>query len=135
MGFDLAVVHEAVRDAVHRFLSPLDPDGDDGFLDEPVALAADPGVRAPHGWPLGKAVQRLELAAVANRVAGVRLVREVLIAKGTGTAVEQLTISGLELPRVRAIGVGAEADLDALRGGQPPSPSDLLPVPVVPDTC
>ena len=78
---------------------------------------------------------RLELAAVANRVAGVRLVREVLVAPGTGAAVDQLTVSGLELPRVRAIGVGAEADLDALRGGQPPSPSDLLPVPVVPETC
>lgn len=135
VGFDIAVVHEAVRDAVRRFLSPLDPDGDDGFLGEPVALGADLGVRARHGWPLGKAVVRLEVAAVANRVAGVRLVREVLVAPGTGAAVDQLTVSGLELPRVRAIGVGAEADLDALRGGQPPSPSDLLPVPVVPDTC
>lgn len=135
VGFDIAVVHEAVRSAVRRFLSPLDPDGDDGFLGVPVALGADPGARPPDGWPLGKPVQRLEVAAVANRVAGVRLVREVLVAPGTGAAVEQLPLSGLELPRVRAIGVGAEADLESLRAGRPPSPSDLLPVPVVPDTC
>ena len=135
-GRDIAVVHEAVRSAVRRFLSPLDPAGDDWFLGAPVPLGADPGAREPHGWPLGKAVQRLEVAAVANRVPGVRLVRDVLIAGATGAGVEQLAVSGLELPRVREIGVGAEADLDALRGQQaPPPPSDLVPVPVVPDTC
>jgi hypothetical protein len=136
VGRDIAVVHEAVRDAVRRFLSPLDPAGEEGFLGILVPLGADPGPREPHGWPLGKALQRLEVAAVANRVAGVRLVRDVQIGSASGLAVEQLAISGLELPRVRVIGIGAEADLDALRGQHaPPSPSDLVPVPVVPDTC
>ena len=136
VGRDIAVVHQSVRDAVRRFLSPLDPTGDDWFLGTPVPLGADPGPREPHGWPLGKAVQRLEVAAVANRVPGVRLVRDVQIGSASGLAVEQLTISGLELPRVRALGIGAEADLDALRGQQaPPPPSERVPVPVVPDIC
>jgi len=134
-GRDIAVVHEAVRDAVRRFLSPLDPTDDDWFLAASVPLGADPGTREPHGWPLGRPVQRLEVAAVANRVPGVRLVRDVAIAGSAGQGVEQLTISGLELPRLRAVGIGTDADLDALRGQQPPPTSDLVPVPVVPDVC
>ena len=119
-GRSVAVTYDAVRSALIRFLAPLNPSGD-----------------ASDGWPLDKAVHRLELAAVASRVPGVRLVNKVLVAAGTGGPEDVITIKGLELPRVRAVAVGADAaDLDQVRGQQPPpSPPAAVPVPVVPEEC
>ena len=49
----------------------------------------------------GKAVHRLELAAVASRVPGVRLVSNVLRGRRQRGPTDVITITGLELPRVR----------------------------------
>lgn len=119
-GRSLAVTYDAVRAALTDFLAPL---------------TAAPG--GTGGWPLGKAVQRLELAAVASRVPGVRLVDDVRVAAGSAGPADQITITGLELPRVRAIAVGPHAaDLDQVRGQQPPpEPPPAVPVPVVPEEC
>ena len=120
-GRSLAVTYDAVRAGLMDFLAPLNPTED-----------------GRNGWPLGKAVHRLELAAVASRVPGVRLVSNVLVAAGTGGPTDVVTITGLELPRVRVpIVVGADAaDLDQVRGQQPPpNPPAALPVPVVPEEC
>ena len=115
-GRSAAVVREDVRRALTRFLAPLDP-----------------------GWQLGKPVHRLELAAVANRVPGVQMVNDVKLAAGLGGAVAQVDLTGLQLPRVRAIDVGTEAaDPEQLRGGgSAPGapPSRAVPVPVVPEEC
>ena len=119
-GRSLAVTYDAVRTALTNFLAPLDPSGGE-----------------PNGWPLGKAVHRLELAAVASRVPGVRLVSDVRVAAGSGGPTDVVSVTGLELPRVRAIAVGAEAaDLDQVRGQQaPPNPPAAVPVPIVPEEC
>lgn len=119
-GRSLAVTYDAVQTAVTTFLAPLDPTGGQ-----------------PNGWPLGKPVHRLELAAVASRVPGVRLVSEVLLAPGASGPVEVVPLSGLQLPRVRSVAVGAQAaDLDQLRGQQPLSdPPAAVPVPIVPEEC
>ncbi len=138
-GASAAVVREEVRRAVTRFLAPVDPDAP-AWFEEPLAtVVQDLSTHPQGGWPLGKQVQRLELAAVASRVAGVRLVTDTQLAAGTGAPVESVPIAGLQLPRVRAIALGATAaDLDQVRGqgaapdAQPPA---VVPVPVIPETC
>jgi hypothetical protein len=136
-GRSVAVVREEVRKAVARFLAPVDPDAPDWFDDEPASLAQDLSSHPERGWPLGKPVQRLELVAVASRVTGVRLVSDVKLAAGSGAAVDGVPISGLQLPRVRAIAVGPNAaDLDQVRGqAAPDAPPGVVPVPFIPETC
>jgi hypothetical protein len=137
-GRSVAVVHRDVQAALTRFLAPLDLDAPDPFFDEPTAITADLGTHASRGWPLGKAVARLELVTVASRVPGVRLVSGANVAAGSGPAAESIPIAGLQLPRVRGIAVGGIAeDLDQLRGrsaaGTPPP--GVVPVPVIPESC
>jgi hypothetical protein len=135
-GRSAAVVQDEVRKAVMRFLAPIDPDAPDWFEDQPSSLALDPSAHPERGWPLAKAVQRLELMAVAARVQGVTLVNDVRLAAGTGSEVDSVPISGLQLPRAHVF-VGADAaPLDQLRGQKPPpdGPS-AVPVPLVPETC
>jgi predicted phage baseplate assembly protein len=136
-GRSVSVVRQDVQRALMRFLAPIDPEAPPWFDDPPPSPVADPGSHARYGWPLGKAVHRLELVAVASRVAGVRLVREVQIAVGTGGPLDAVPMVGLELPRVRAIVVGETvADLDVLRGQAPAAdvPS-VVPVPAIPEEC
>jgi hypothetical protein len=138
-GRSVAVVREEVRRSLTRFLAPIDPEAPDWFEDEPATLASDLAAHPQRGWPLGKPVQRLELLAVASRVPGVRLVNGVQLAAGLEGPAESVPISGLQLPRVRAIAVGADAaDLGLLRGQlvapDAPAPT-VVPVPVVPETC
>jgi hypothetical protein len=137
-GSGTALVREAVRSALERFLAPVDPDAPDWFEEQPTTLAASLSTHSERGWPLDKAVQRLELVAVASRVPGVRLVNDVRLAAGTGAAVDSVPISGLQLPRVRAISVGPDAaDLDQVRGQRAPDlpPPSVVPVPVIPEEC
>jgi hypothetical protein len=136
-GRSLAVVREDVREALMRFLAPIHPDAPDWFEDQPSTLGEDLAAHPQRGWPLGKPVQQLELVAVASRVPGVRLVNALQVAAGTGATAASIPISGLQLPRVRAIAVGpTAADLDQLRGQQAPeAPPPVVPVPVIPETC
>jgi hypothetical protein len=136
-GRSAAVVREAVRAALTRFLAPVDPQAPDWFEGNPASLAEELSAHPQRGWPLGKAVNRLELAAVVSRVPGVRLVSDVRLAAGTAAAVESVPMTGLQLPRVRAIAVGRDApDVDQVRGQQPPvEPPGAVPVPVIPETC
>jgi hypothetical protein len=137
-GRSFAVVREDVRKALMRFLAPVDLEAPDWFEAEAATLAQDLSSHPQRGWPLGKPVQRLELVAVASRVPGVRLVNDVLVAAGTGGAVDAVPISGLQLPRVRAIAIGpSAADLDQVRGQHAPDtpPPNVVPVPVIPETC
>ena len=82
----------------------------------------------------------LELQAVASRVGGVLLVNRVLLAQGTSPAEPQVSMRGLELPRVAGISVvvGDPVGLDTLRGQVPTSAAataGLVPIPVVPEEC
>ena len=74
-------------------------------------------------------------------------VNELLVAEGTNDAAEQITMSGLELPRVMGISVsiGDPLPLSSLRGT--PTGTDgtggdgqgtrrkIVPVPVIPENC
>lgn len=136
-GRSVPTVREEVRRTLTRFLAPIDPDAPDWFEERPATLADDLAAHPQRGWPLGKPVQRLELTAMASRVAGVRLVNGAQVAAGPGSATDSVPITGLQLPRVRAISVGdTAADLDQLRGQQPGAqPPPVVPVPFVPETC
>ena len=82
------------------------------------------------------------VAAVASRVAGVNLVRPVLLAAGAGppSTSDPVLMTGLELPLVAGISVvaGDPLALDELRGSAPPAAPvgrKVVPVPVIPDSC
>jgi hypothetical protein len=136
-GRSAAVVREAVAARLRRFLAPVDPDAAPWWDEAPIS-PDQPFVHAERGWPLGAPVVRLELMAVANRVVGVRLVRDVVLAEGPGGPVEQVPLGPLELPRLLQVAVaeGAPPDLDDVRGVTPPGePPPFMPVPVIPETC
>ncbi len=139
-GFEVAVVREAVRAALVSALSPLPADPDGGLEDDAVALLTTPQhIAEKRGWPLDKPVDNLELMAVASRVSGVRLVKELLLAEGTRPPAASVPMTGLQLPRVRgvAVAVGDAMSLDDLRGQTTVvvvAPA-FVPVPVIPDVC
>lgn len=142
-GLNPAPVREAVKAAVLQFLAPT-TGGPQELPDDPaVVLTAPWSASVYKGWPLGKSVISLELMTVAGRVSGVEFVQDVLLTQ-TGTAVPQVDMAGLQLPRVLGISVtnGAPLSLDELRG-QPtattggtgtggPGPAQL---PVIPEEC
>jgi predicted phage baseplate assembly protein len=138
-GRPVAVVREAVRSELRRFLAPVDPEAPPWFEETPLSLD-QPYVHRERGWPLGKPVVRLELVAIATRVPGVRLVSALELASGTGGDTDSVELRGLELPRIRGISVvaGPPVPLDQLRGQAPPdspTPTSSVPVPLIPENC
>lgn len=134
-GMSVATVTAAVKAALQAFLAPL-PAPDDG----------SPLSQADTGWPRLKPVQPLELQAVASRVDGVDLVQPVLVTftGGTGDGSDPIPMYGLQLPQVAGISVisGDPLPLSQVQGLGPASGStgqaaapNVLPVPVIPDTC
>jgi predicted phage baseplate assembly protein len=119
-GFGTSPVQDAVRAAVRRFLSPLPQD--DG-----------------EGWPLNKPVLALELLAVANRVAGVRLATGVGLVGRSGAATDRVDLAGLELPQLvgLSVGLGPAPDVGLLRDGATSGTTGptQLPVPVATGDC
>lgn len=119
-GLNPAPVREAVKSHLTAFLSPL------------------PSSLNPRGWSLRKPVIALQLLAEANRVPGVALVNQVLLAEGAGAPQAQIPMRGLELPRLLGIAIeeGDAPDLDGLRGrAQPMLLPTFVPVPFVPEAC
>src|SRR5205085_2895890 len=101
-----------------------------------TARSVDPS----RGWPLRTGVVSRVLLAEAARTPGVTSVADVLLAEGTHAAAELVDMIGLELPRIVGISVvaGEPTAIDAVRGtatGAAPPAVQLLPVPVVPETC
>ncbi|MGB8507956.1 MAG: hypothetical protein WCD76_06115, partial [Pyrinomonadaceae bacterium] len=150
-GVGIAQVRESVRQTILQFLAPL-----------PARAANDNQASQPctpqyagmqKGWPLRKPVADRELLAVASRVEGVLSINDVLIAEGALPAATQITMNGLELPRVMGISVaiGDALSLDDLRGLGALVPGDgttgdgsaggdttappVLPVTTIPDEC
>lgn len=128
-----------VRDAVKaRLRAVLAPSRTDGATDLP-------GLE--DGWPLGRAVNRLELMAEAARVPGVLRVNGLKLARGDGSDVpEELPLSGLQLPRLLGLSVelGDAIPINNLLGqgsgdgsGQANSGARgrVVPVPTVPREC
>ena len=131
-GRSVAEMRDAVKAALTRFLAPL-----------PAGPGDDAGASFPHaatGWPRRKPVVPLELLAVASRVPGVDLVRPVLVAAGGGAGSDSdpVPMNGLELPLATiSVVVGDPLPLDQVRGLVPVAAPDknVVPVPVVPETC
>jgi hypothetical protein len=138
-GMSVAEVREAVRRALLDLLSPLPPGGAQTLEDVTTLLRSPQLTEQRRGWPLRKRVVSLELQAVANRVPGVLLVTNVLVAAGSGAPEAQIRMTGLELPRVAGISVvvGDPMDLDQVRGQSPGDSGAglFVPVPVVPEEC
>ena len=144
-GSSIAEVREAVKQSLLDFLAPL-RQSQAAQLDNQGAFLQTPQYAyMQKGWPLRKPVTARELLAVASQVSGVLLINDVLICEDTKPAVEQIAMSGLELPRVAGISVtiGDPMDLDQLRGQvvTPPAgtgttpPPKIVPVPIVPEEC
>ena len=127
-------VREAVKQDLLKFLAPLNP--------LTFGLFDENNTEIYKGWRLRKTVTAKELSAVASRTNGVMFVNDFLLAEGTNEAGEQVTMSGLELPRVMGISVsiGDPLPLSSLRGT--PSTSDghgtkrkIVPALVTPENC
>jgi len=142
-GWAVPEVRDAVKARLRAVLAPARTE----------AVADLPGLDA--GWPLGRAVNRLELWAEVARVPGVLKVNAVQLAGATGGAVDtEITLRGLQLPRLAGLAVelGSALPLDDLRGtgggtggdgtgsgsdGAAPAPAGprIVPVPTVPTHC
>jgi len=162
-GASVAQVRDDVKAAIAQYLSPLPAAPSlaaalDSQLD---VLAASPYAQAQRGWPLRKPVIDLELLAVASRVPGVLLINALLLGQGSGSGVHQVSMSGLDLPRLAGmnVAVGDPIGLDQVRGqvapdgaggagtqggdggtggpGAPPTPPvpPFAPLPVTPEEC
>jgi hypothetical protein len=134
-GTSVAEAREQVKAALYQFLSPLPPAA--GMpTDEMITNYAS----GPKGWPLGKPVVALELAAVASRVHGVMAIKNVLLYSGSSvTAQAAIPMQGIQLPRIAGISVVVGdplmADQLGLSDTTPPVGPQPLPVPFIPEEC
>ncbi|WP_457353970.1 baseplate J/gp47 family protein [Roseateles sp. P5_D6] len=136
-GFAIAEVVEAVKLRLRSLLAPVGPHGDEP---RETPLFTPRGTDPERGWPLRTVVASRVLLAEVARVPGVTSVADVLLAEGARAGADVVEMTGLELPRVLGISVvsGDPLPLDALRGGAGTAPAatiQLLPVPVVPESC
>ena len=146
LSLDISVVGgfgaPAVRDRVkQRLRDHLAPSRDAELAEaEGASALAYPGMES--GWPLGKAVNKLELMAEVSREPGVLKVNQLLLAQGSAGAVDtEVPMRGLQLPRIAGLSVevGTALTLDALRGAAPTTTTGaarrFVPIPVVPQEC
>ena len=137
-GASIAETSEAVRQRLRDTLTPLSAVD---FAGQQGPLYGPPPTPEQRGWPLPTPVQARVLLAEAARVPGVRSVAPVLLAEGSGPAVETVPIEGIELPEILGISVvaGDPVELSSLRGdsagGATPAGQKRLPVPTVAETC
>jgi hypothetical protein len=136
-GLSIAEVVENVKARVRALLAPIGPAGCEP---RSTPLFTPRTTDPARGWPLRTAVSSRVLLAEVARVAGVTAVADVLLAEGSRGPSEIVEMAGLELPRVLGISVvaGDPVPIDALRGERSdtePATTQLLPVPVIPETC
>jgi len=137
-GLSIAEVVENVKARLRALLAPIGPHGCDP---RPTPLFTPRTTDRERGWPLRTAVSSRVLLAEAARVPGVTAVADVLLAEGSRGPSDVVEMTGLELPRVLGISVvaGDPIPIDALRGertlADQTTAAQLLPVPIVPETC
>ena len=142
-GVGVAPVIRDVRLAIEQFLSPLPVNNAVQLPPQQTLFAEDQFSDMHQGYPLRKPVARLELQAVANRVAGVKFVNNLDLYDSAGTLVDETPMRGLELPRLAGIvvSVGDAPDKDQIPSITTPStsvaesPSPFVPVPRSPEDC
>ncbi|MER0169344.1 MAG: hypothetical protein DU489_01775 [Nitrosomonas sp.] len=150
--FSVAEVTEAVKRRLRQFLAPIASDPNQlGYAAQTGLLFGTATETAAQGWPLRRSVSARVLLAEAARVPGVTSIfDDVLLAEETGSNKAIIEMIGLELPRVLGISVvtGEPLSISSMRGdtstgalgsaGTPDdsnSPSVLLPVPIIPESC
>ena len=87
---------------------------------EGTTALAFPGME--NGWPLRKAVNKLELMAEVSREPGVLRINELILARGSeGAVTVEVPMQGLELPRIAGLSVevGSAAPLEVARKIRP----------------
>ncbi len=122
-GYQVDAVRRWVELILRQYLAPLPPYG-------PVGA----------GWPLGRAVRRAELEAVAVQVDGVEYVEGLQLAEvgdsGAGDPAQLIALAKWEMPEPVALTVVAGPPLPPGAGYEPePSPDDPILVPVPPEVC
>jgi predicted phage baseplate assembly protein len=134
-GYTVPDVRDRVKARLRALLAPARIDG-----------ATDlPGFE--RGWPLARAVNRLELLAEIARVPGVLKVNGVLLADEDGSAIDtERALAGVQLPRLAGLSVEQGDPLpiaamlglaggDGTGGGVDPAAPRRVPVPTVPPEC
>ena len=117
-GYQVDAVRRWVELILRQYLAPVPPYGPDGG-----------------GWPLGRAVRRAELEAVAVQVDGVDYLQGLKLAeKGAAGTIELVTLQRWQVPEVVDVTVVPGPPLPP---GQPvePTPPVTTPVPMPPDVC
>ncbi len=158
-GAHVAQVRNGVKAAIAQFLSPLPASPNVLLASQVTQLAAPQYEQAKRGWPLRKPVIDRELFRVASSVPGVLYINDVLLAEGSNPGVQQISMNGLELPRLAGmvVAVGDPLSLDQVRGqgqvgpgatgqggagqgapggpGGPPKLPPVAPLPKTPEEC
>ncbi|MGH9238579.1 MAG: putative baseplate assembly protein [Vicinamibacterales bacterium] len=121
-GQDQGPVIERAGIEVRRFLSPL-AGGFEG-----------------RGWPLDKDVDVGEVLAAVARVPGIARVNGLLLGNISGGPIANLSLGGVQLPRVAGVSVvaGDPVPLSEVAGAVPtgaPPETRRIPVPVIPEEC
>jgi hypothetical protein len=136
-GFATPDVRDRVKARITEYLAPARHLH--GLDNEADSALNYPGME--DGWPLRKAVNKLELMAEVSREPGVLKVDELILAQGSAGAVDtEVPMQGLQLPQIAGLSVevGSAVPLDALRGTQAPVSTPgrrVVPVPVIPSEC
>jgi len=124
-GYQVDAVRRWVEQILRQYLGPLPPSGPEG-----------------RGWPVGRAVRRAELAAVASQVEGVEYLEDELrlaVPTTTGGWDEQplVVLEPWEMPRLASLTVVSGPALPPGTPYGPPADSEDDPalVPLPPDVC
>ena len=126
-GYQVDAVRRWVELILRQYLAPVPPYGPAGA-----------------GWPLGRAVRRAELEAVAVQVDGVEYVEDELalarLQDGLWAPAPLVTLQPWEVPELRAITVVGGSPLPVGEGYGPAAPGGSLPgggvfVPLPPEVC
>ena len=115
-GQNIATVRQNVQAAIRNYLSPLT------------------GGPSGTGWPLSKPVDQTGLTVQALLVPGVSDVRQVMLWDGNKNSIQQLAISGLQLPDLQQISV-ANGDATDLTAIEPAPAQQRVIVPAPQTTC
>jgi predicted phage baseplate assembly protein len=119
-GFQVDAVRRWVELILRQYLAPLPPYGPDG-----------------KGWPLGRAVRRAELEAVAVQVDGVEYLEDMILGAVQPSGVVELGLIPMErwqVPELAEITVVSGPPLP-LGSAYAPAPPEKVPVPLPPDEC
>jgi len=119
-GYQVDAIRRWVELILRQYLAPLPPYGPDA-----------------KGWPLGRAVRRAELEAVAVQVEGVEYLHDLLLGAIEKSAVVKRSLIPMQrwqVPELAKITVVAGPPL-ALGTASAPPPTPKIPVPLPPDVC